>query len=349
MRRFTILALILLFAPAFLLVEAQTPEKPKEKPKDKNEVKMPENVKKATARALTWLATKQNTDGSFSDSRYPHNPAITSFALLAFLSQGHLPNQGTYGKNISKASRYLISCARQDGYMVGTRGGNMYAHGMATLAMAEMWGLTNDKEIKLVLTKAVDLIVKAQAREGGWRYSPRPSGSDISVTIMQVMALRAAKNAGVHFKDEVIEKAIGYIWRCYDERTGGFSYMPGTGAGMSRTAAGVCVLYLTGEAQTKDNEKIQKLDRSVRYLKDRFDTHEHYWYGHYYAAHAMHQVGGEDWKNWYDQMARTWLPLQRADGSITGHDRYAVGAVYETSIAVIGLSVPMHCLPIYQR
>jgi hypothetical protein len=32
--------------------------------------------------------------------------------------------------------------------------------------------------------------------EAGWRYSPHRSDADISVTIMQVMALRAAKNAG---------------------------------------------------------------------------------------------------------------------------------------------------------
>src|SRR4051794_10977242 len=61
--------------------------------KDKDEVKMPDAARKATARGLAWLAACQNSDGSWSDGRYPHNPAITSFALLAFLSQGHVPNQ----------------------------------------------------------------------------------------------------------------------------------------------------------------------------------------------------------------------------------------------------------------
>jgi len=187
--RKTILALFSLLVPALLVAPAQAPKKGKEK--DKYEVKMPDNARKATAKALAWLATKQNNDGSWSESRYPHNPAITSFALLAFLSQGHLPNQGLYGKQIAKGTRYLMSCSRPNGYLIGTRGGNMYVHGMATLTLAEMWGLTNDKEIKPILQKAVDLIVNAQAKnEGGWRYSPSPSGSDISVTVMQVMALR---------------------------------------------------------------------------------------------------------------------------------------------------------------
>ena len=63
---------------------------------------MDEATKKATAKALEWLADKQNTDGSWSDGRYPHNTAITVFALLAFMSQGHVPNQGHYGPEVAK-------------------------------------------------------------------------------------------------------------------------------------------------------------------------------------------------------------------------------------------------------
>jgi hypothetical protein len=309
----------------------------------KDEVQMPDNARKATARALAWLASKQNSDGSWSEARYPHNPAISSFALLAFLSQGHLPNQGPYGKEIAKGTRFLLSCTRDDGYLVGTRGGNMYSHAMATLARAELYGLTSDREIKPVLQKAVDLILGAQNGEGGWRYSPRPSGADISVTIMQVMALRAAKNAGMHVKDETLKQAIGYIKRCYDVRSGAFTYQPGSRPGFSRTAAGVCVLQLTGEY------KASEIPRAVQYLQDHFDAREHYWYGHYYAAHAMHQVGGKDWQAWYDRMVREFLPMQKIDGSWGGPDRSSAGPVYQTAIAVIALSVPMNYLPIYQR
>src|SRR3954447_5266461 len=162
--------------PVLLLWTSTLTAGPKE-----DEVKMPDDARKATARALAWLASQQNSDGSWSEGRYPHNPAITSFALLAFLSQGHLPDQGPYGKEVARATRFLLSCARDDGYLIGTRGGNMYAHAMAALALAELWSVTQDKRIKPVLQKATDLVVSAQSPEGGWRYSPRPSGSDISV------------------------------------------------------------------------------------------------------------------------------------------------------------------------
>src|SRR5262245_65700216 len=99
------------------------------------DVKMDDATKKATARALEWLARQQNPDGSFSDGGYTHNTAVTSFAMLAFMSQGHLPNQGLYGPEVSKAARFLMASARaEDGYLIGARGGNMYCQGLATLA-----------------------------------------------------------------------------------------------------------------------------------------------------------------------------------------------------------------------
>ena len=308
-------------------------------------VRMDETTKKATARGLEWLASKQNADGSWSEGRYPHNTAITAFALLAFMSQGNLPGQGQYGPEVAKGSRFLISAARSDGYLIGSRGGNMYCHAMATLALAELWGMGGDEEIKPVLTKAVDLIVKCQNYEGGWRYDPQPTGADISVTIMQVMALRAAKNAGLHVPDLTLKRAIAYINSCYRPASGGFTYQPGSGQpGFARTAAGACVLFLTGEYNAR------QLPQAVEYLKRTFDERQHFWYGHYYAAHAMHQVGGKEWEWWYKHLRDTMLSLQASDGSwsygLSGSDP---GPCYATAIAVIALSVPANYLPIFQR
>ena len=182
-----------------------------------------------------------------------------------------------------------------------------------------------------------------QNREGGWRYSPRSGDSDVSVTIMQVMALRAAKNAGIHVRDETLRNAITYIKRCYKPSVGGFSYQPGHTPGFARTAAGVCVLQLTGEYKAKE------IGKAIDFLEKHFDANEHFWYGHYYASHAMHQVGGKQWKTWYERMLRRFLPMQKPDGTFTGSDGKSAGPVYSTSIAIIALSVPMNYLPIYQR
>jgi prenyltransferase beta subunit len=315
--------------------------------KEEKRVEMDEATKKATRKALAWLKERQNADGSFSDGAYVHNTAITAYAMLAFMSQGHLPNQGEYGPEVAKAARFLVGTQRDDGYLVSARsGGNMYCHAMATLALAELYGQTNDDTLKPVVKKAVELIVRSQNPAGGWRYEPQPTGADISVTIMQVMALRAGKNAGMHVPDKTMKNALAYVKSCYRQQSGGFTYMPSSGApGFARTAAGLCVLFLTGEYEAK------QIPEGVKYLKDHFNSPIHFYYGHYYAAHAMHQVGGKEWEDWYGRLVQYFITSgsQNADGSWSTTNRREVGPVYQTSIAVIVLSVPAHYLPIFQR
>ncbi len=331
-------------------------------PQVRADVKMDDETKKACERALKWLSKKQNIDGSWSDSAYQRNTAITAFSLLAFMSQGNLPQKGQYAPEVTKGVNFLIASQRDDGYVVGSSGGNMYCHGMATLALAELCGSTGDNKVKAALTKAVNLIEKTQNFQGGWRYQPQPSDADISITIMQVMALRAAYNAGLELKKDTIEKAIKFIETCYHAPTGGFTYQPGNNApGFARTAAGICVLYLTGRAKEylkndANNPKKVDLEKAVEFLKKKVGHQQHYWYGVYYAAHAMYQYGQEkgkekEWEDWYRSMVQEIVPKQVKTGNDEGYwqQPYDVGPVYATAIATIVLSVPTHYLPIFQR
>jgi len=308
--------------------------------------KLDELTRKSIARGLEYLKDKQNADGSWTSGQYPNNTAITGYCMLAFLSQGHTPTQGLYAPEVAKATRFLLASVREsDGYLVGARGGNMYCHGMATLVLSQVYGMTGDDEVKKVLKQAVDLIVRSQSPEGGWRYEPRPSGADISATIMQVMALRGAKDSGIHVPDNVFEKALGYIEKCYDENSGGYSYQPGQrGPGFARTAAGVCVTKLVGQYD-------RDVKRSIKFMNEQIDTREHYFYGHYYASHAFHQVGGKDFDQYYEKMKKKLIPAQDKSGGWVSRelDHQSAGSAYQTAIAVIILSVPADYLPIFQR
>ncbi len=357
-------SLLFLWGMAFLFGNASLQAGGQDEASDpRSIVKIDKKTQQAIDMGLKYLKERQNSDGSWSSGRYPHNTAITAFALLAFMSQGNLPNQGYYGPEVAKGARFLMAAQRKgrndkdpgDGYIIGSHGGNMYCHGMATLALAELWGTTSDEELKPVLEKAVKLIVNSQNRQGGWRYNPNKYGdADISVTIMQVMALRAAKNAGLHVPDETMEKALGYILSCRDP-SGGFTYQPNNRSpGFARTAAGMCVLFLTGKYKAKE------LPRAVNYLKKNYDRRgSHYYYGMYYAAHAMYQYGladPEEWRNWYTKVrdelladVESEIKRGRWNGSWKNRKGQNVGPEYQTSIAVIILSVPAHYLPIFQR
>ena len=76
--------------------------------------------------------------------------------------------------------------------------GPMYSHGFGTLFLAEAYGMTHRPEIREKLQKAVRLIIDTQNLEGGWRYQPVRRDADLSVTICQINALRAAQCRVVH-------------------------------------------------------------------------------------------------------------------------------------------------------
>ncbi len=302
-------------------------------------VKIDDKTKKSVDNALAWLKKEQNKDGSWGN-----NAAVTSFVLLAFMSNGHVPNQGLYAPEVAKGVRNLLAGVKDDGYLVGPRGGNMYCHGMAALALTQVFGMTGDEEVKKVLKKATDLIVKSQNHEGGWRYEPAPTGADISVTIMQVMALRGAKDSGLHVPDDTIKKAVAYINKCRDTKSGAYRYQPySAGPGYARTAAGVCVLQLSGDYEAKE------IAQAVDYLEKTADDNQHYWYGHYYAAHAFHQLGGKKWEDYYTRMKTKLLATQKTSGEWSERMEAHVGMQYQTAIAVLILSVPADYLPIYQK
>ena len=100
----------------------------------------------------------------------------------------------------------------------------MYGHGFATLYLAEVYGMSPRDDLREKLARAVELIVRTQNAEGGWRYQPRPEDADISVTICQVMALRAARNAGLRVPRETIDRCVDYVKRSQNA-DGGFRYM----------------------------------------------------------------------------------------------------------------------------
>src|SRR5262249_22750088 len=122
----------------------------------------------------------------------------------------------------------------------------MYGHGIASIALAEIYGQTRSAGMRPKLERVIKLIVASQNREGGWRYRPVAYDADISVTVLQVVALRAAKNAGLDVPQATIDAAIRYVKACQHEPSGGFSYQPGHDPGFARTAAAIYSLQVCG-------------------------------------------------------------------------------------------------------
>ena len=297
---------------------------------------------------LNWLGRAQGANGAFGNGSYRGNIAVTSLAGLALMSSGSSPGRGPYGRQIEKALAYVMENTSPSGFVAveaASTHGPMYSHGFGTLFLAEAYGMTRRPEIREKLQKAVRLIIDCQNSEGGWRYQPVKRDADISVTICQINALRAARNAGLYVPRETVDACLAYVKRCQNP-DGGFRYMaPGGPSVFPRSAAGVVALQSAGEYDSKEvRDGIAYVRQFSREIK-RGSQYSHYFYGHYYAAQAMWIRGGEEWNVWYPAIRNELIRRQTPSGFWAD----SVCNEYGTSMALIVLQIPNNVLPIFQR
>ena len=170
---------------------------------------------RAIDKGLKYLLSTQNKDGSWdSNGEGGHSVGITSLALMAFMSKAHFPGFGPHGDELNQGMKWLLKEAKKhpDGYL----GTVMYEHGLATLALSEMWGMCRDSddddEIQKALEKAVEVILRSQNPGGGWRYQPQADGGeDTSCTQTVFHALASARQAGIAVPNETISKLVKYL------------------------------------------------------------------------------------------------------------------------------------------
>lgn len=335
------LCLILLFSSAAFLSAA-------EKDSERAAAKLiTPGASRAIDRGLKWLTTGQQSDGSFGSGPLRGNVAVTALAGMAMISEGSTPGRGTYGDNLNRCVDYLLASAQPSGFITGpdVSRGPMYGHGFATMFLADCYGMTPRGALRDKLAGAVKIIVNSQNQAGGWRYQPVRADADISVTVCQIMALRAARNAGLFVPDDTMNRAIDYVKRSQNA-DGGFMYMiQGGESAFPRSAAAVAALYSAGIY--KGPEIAKGLDYLMQSLPGGgVSRHEsYYFYGQYYAVQAMWQAGGVRWGRWYPAVRDELIARQRDDGSWMD----PIGNECAAAMALVVLQMPNNYLPIFQR
>ncbi|MEO1995480.1 MAG: prenyltransferase/squalene oxidase repeat-containing protein [Planctomycetaceae bacterium] len=305
----------------------------------------------AIGRGLSFLAAQQHSDGSFgSGGTYQRNVAVTSLVAMAFLSGGHTPGRGLYGRHVQQAIDNVMQHVQPSGFIHSSDQANghgpMYGHGFATLFLAEVHGMSRHKQLPQKLQRAVQLIIRTQNSEGGWRYFPVANDADVSVTVCQVMALRAARNAGIEVPKQTINRAVEYLRSCQNE-DGGFRYQTRLKrtSRFPRSAAGIMGLMSAGIYQGAE------INRGLDFLEKHRPSQsshpqDHYYYGQYYATQALWHAGGKRADQWYAALRRDLLSRQLPSGAWT--DAYICNE-YGTAMACLILQVPNNYLPIFER
>jgi hypothetical protein len=329
-----------------------------------DEPKVDPEARQAIDGSLKWLASMQQPAGNWGEHQF--RVAFTAYTVMAFLAAGQLPDEGPYGAAVGRGVRYLADSVRADGYIVDREdpndGKGMYGHGIATIALAEACGQAGGPagatdgaggEVRAKLKRAVQLIVSTQNPQGGWRYQPRVADADLSVTVLQVVALRAAKNDGLDVPRQTIDRAVAYVRSCRSREAvgggGGFAYQPGGPPGFARTAAAlyslqVCGLYDDPMCKAASTYLVQQRGRKYQWFT----------YGNFYAGPAQYMVGGPTWADWYADVRQTLLGRVRREGDlchwpVLDGDASGFSAVYVTAVNTLILSLPDGYVPLYQR
>lgn len=295
-------------------------------------------VEQMYEKGLRFLASKQTKEGCWQDSQ-GNEPGVVGLATIAFLAHGEDPNHGPYAKQIRLGLDYIIA---QQSTTNGYIGDSMYNHGFATLALAEAYGAIDYPKLATSLKKAVDLILSSQKRNRNkaWRYTPDATDADTTVSGCQIVALLAARNAGIAIPDEAIQGALDYMKRCRGS-DGGYGYTSAGGSRPTLTAIGSLCFSL---AKKKDDKGFAT---STKYLQNHINYRDaHYpYYLEYYMSQALFHADEKSWREWNAKNIKLLSTLQSPDGSWPGRMGYA----FNTSGALLSLALNYRFLPIYEK
>jgi Prenyltransferase and squalene oxidase repeat len=326
---------------------------------------------RAVAAALNWLYRHQNTNGSWSlqhtrrcrGSRCSGigsvhaDAAATAMGLLPYLAAGQTHrDKGPYQQTINRAVLWMLKQQKPDGDLSGGAPQPMYAHGLATIALCEAYGLSRDESLRGAAQKAVRFIEQAQNQQtGGWRYHPGDTG-DTSVVGWQVMALESAQMAHLEVDTRALANVDRWLKSVAKGDEGGlYAYLPHREATPTTTAIGLlCRQYL---GTSRDAPAMQE---GVRYLLQNLpnrdaDRNSYYWY---YGTLVMHNLLGSEWDTWNRRMRRVLIESQAKEDCVMGSwdpevpsvDAWGSqgGRLMTTAFATLSLEVYYRYLPLFQ-
>lgn len=331
--------------------------------------------REARDRGLAWLAANQGAAGNWDSN----DLGLVALGVLAFVSAGHMPDRGPYGANVRRALDYILANARPSGLLniaAGRR--DMYNHGLATLALTQVYGMSDDRRIGPALDKAVQLISDVQCDDGGWDYVARrrARGHDLSLVAAQARALRGAMDAGMAVSPRTVVMTLGAARQYYKvtgepdglgdrygddplaARPGVFTY-DGTRTTTAMAAAGAMCLLDFGRGG--DFRIYRSLDEVLAAIgKQRGDWSRREGvvpmdaYTLFYTVPALLHAGGRFWREGYPPLRDGLVAGQRLDeqdpavhGSWDAGEHVGgrPGRLFGTAVAVFALSVPDRYLP----
>jgi hypothetical protein len=313
----------------------------------------------AVERGLEWLARHQAADGSWrfdlsgcrcdGGCRQPgtvtSTTAATGIALLPFLGAGHTHAAGSHRETVTRGIYYLMSRLRPTPRGGDLSEGTMYGHGVATLALAEALGMTQDAMLVPYVRDAVRFIETSQDMHGGgWRYLPGQAG-DTTVTAWQIAALKSAALAGAAVPSPTVDAASRFLDRVQVRQGEGYGYLAPQDRTCTSAIGLLCRIYTAWP-------RAETLDRGLARLAKPGPAADAV-YQNFYLSQALLLRDHPAWRRWNvrnrDQLVARQSQLGHEAGSWTFADPDTApgGRLGHTALAILTLEVYYRLLPIY--
>jgi len=327
----------------------------------------------AVTEALKWIALHQMRDGRWTfahnlvcnnscgngceDKRTEAFNGATAMALLPFLGAGQTHKSGDFRPVVQRGLQFLVRNGKpgtKNGLPVldlSEPDGNMYSHGLATIALSEAYAMTEDPTLAMPTQYALNYIIAAQCRDGGWRYNFQDArGGDTSVAGWQIMALKSGHMGHLLIPPQTVQSSVRFLDKVQSKGGAWYGYdKPLTSLRPSMTAVGLlCRMYTGWE---KDNKALQEGIAGLAktgVLKNDI-------YYNYYAAQVLRQTGGPQWEKFNTEL-RDWLvETQAQEGGAKGSWYFnsghvsGAGRLCITSFATMILEVYYRHMPLYSE
>jgi HEAT repeat protein len=372
---------------------------------NKSEMGISKKTEAAVERGLAWLSRHQDRNGGWSGDKFTDrcklyyskkcqvgarlggwDIGMTGISLLAFYGAGYHPDQGRYKDTVLRAQVYTASRQWADGDFGGQEdliGG--YTRPIATIALAEAYGTTQDPDYLERARRSVAHIIRIQYDDAGWRY--RLGGQfpgDTSVTGWNAWSIATAKKFGIPVDPMGLEGANSLIEMfsspvTQDEefyntdphyffevgRGQEFEHFTGYNAREASrppmTAIGLIVRIFMGRkrshpycigAANRLLKSIPEYDgKQIKYTAGA-EYPAYYWY---YGSLAMYQMGGRFWRAWSKPLLTEGIPDIQIKGDQCeagswdcGNLDSIGGRVYTTAMCVMTLETFYRYLPALQ-
>ena len=325
----------------------------------------------AVTEALKWFSRHQMPNGGWT---YQHDlvcrgackdaceasyaksfNAATAMALLPFLGAGQTHTSGEFRRNVQRGLAFLI----QNGKLGKKNGlttldlrdgkGNMYSHGLASIALCEAYAMTEDTALIAPAQASLNFIITAQCNDGGWRYSPNGAGGgDTSVVGWQLMALKSGYMGHLAVPPQTIQGSMLFLDKVQSNSGSVYGYTgPVPKFRAATTAVGLLCRIYTGWDKTHPG-----IIGGVEELSKHGVSKNDFYYN-YYAAQVLRQYGGVEWDKFNVEM-RDYLVASQAqkDGAkgswyVKGGHTSNAGRLCITSFATMMLEVYYRHMPLY--